>query len=173
MSRSTKRLVKKMFAESDDDLGRFLSMRLPSRADAEDLSQETYLRLLRVERTDLIRRPEALLFRIASNLIYEFYLKRSHREKTDTELVEGSPSGERPTEARADARRRVAKLEKVTATLAPKCRAALIMARRDGMTYAEIAKRLGVSTSMVKKYLKQAHTLCRKRMKDEPGEQKQ
>ncbi|MEX1267100.1 MAG: sigma-70 family RNA polymerase sigma factor [Woeseia sp.] len=162
-----------MFTESGDDLGRFLAMRLPSRADAEDLAQETYLRLLRVERSDLVRRPEALLYRIASNLVYEYYLKRSHREKCDTEFVEGSAGAGQPTAAHADARRRIARLEKVTASLSPKCRAALIMARRDGMTYAEIAARLGISTSMVKKYLKQAHALCRKRMKDEYREHKQ
>ena len=107
MTQTARRLVKRVFAESDGDLSRFLSMRLPSRADAEDLSQETYLRLLRVERTDLVRKPEALLFRIASNLVYEFYLKRSHRERSDTELVEGAASARRLTDERADTRRRI------------------------------------------------------------------
>lgn len=170
MTQTARRLVKRVLAESGGDLERFLAMRLPSRADAEDLSQETYLRLLRVERADLVRKPEALLYRIASNLVYEFYLKRGARERSDTELVESAASGRRATEERADARRRIAKLERVTATLPPKCRAALVMARRDGMTYPEIAKRLGVSTNMVKKYLKQAHALCRKRMKEESRE---
>lgn len=171
MSQATKRIVKQVFAAADGDLNRFLSMRLPNACDAQDLAQEAYLRLLRVERADLIRRPEALLFRIAANLVYEFYLKRSRRERPDTELVEGAIAGDRqhPTEDSALARRRVAKLERVTASLSPKCRAALIMARRDGMTYAEIAVRLNVSTNMVKKYLKTAHAHCRKKMKGSAG----
>lgn len=163
MSRSIRRLVRRTYAESDVELERFLSRRLPTASDAQDLAQETWLRMLRVERADRVRNPRALLYRIAANLVYEFYQKR--REQADTTLVESTASDERPTEARALDRRRIAKLEKVTAELSPKCRAALVLARRDGMTYAEIGERLDVSVNMVKKYLRTAHAHCRKRMK--------
>ena len=43
-----------------------------------------------------------------------------------------------------------------------RCRRALILQRRDGWTYDEIAVELGVSRSMVKKYLRRALTLCRR-----------
>jgi hypothetical protein len=59
---------------NDRDLRRYLSQRIGNRAEAEDLSQEIYLRLLRIERKDLIRSPEALLFRVASNAVYEWRL---------------------------------------------------------------------------------------------------
>jgi len=50
---------------NDRDLKRYLSQRVGNRAEVEDLAQEIYLRLLRIERKDLIRSPEALLFRVA------------------------------------------------------------------------------------------------------------
>lgn len=62
---------------NDQDLKRYLSQRVANRAEAEDLAQEIYLRLLRIERQDLIRSPEALLFRVASNAVFEWRLLAS------------------------------------------------------------------------------------------------
>ena len=45
-------------------------------ADARDLAHEAYVRLLRVKRKDLIRDPQAYLYRIAVNILYEFELKK-------------------------------------------------------------------------------------------------
>ena len=47
-----------------------------SSADARDLAQEAYVRLLRLERKDLIREPRPYLYRIAANILYEYELKR-------------------------------------------------------------------------------------------------
>src|SRR5580692_3695530 len=58
------------------DLIRFISKRVRTLADARDLAQEAYVRLLRMERKDLIRHPRAYLYRIAANILYEFELKR-------------------------------------------------------------------------------------------------
>lgn len=53
--------------------------------------------------------------------------------------------------------------------LSPKARACLIWHRRDGLTYREIGARLGISTSMVKKYLCQAMAHCHQYMGAEKG----
>ena len=44
--------------------------------------------------------------------------------------------------------------------LTPKCRAVLLMHRRDRFTYEEIAARMGISVSMVKKYLVRGLSVC-------------
>jgi RNA polymerase sigma factor (sigma-70 family) len=51
-------------------------------------------------------------------------------------------------------------------TLSPKCRAVLILHRREGMTYDEIGKKIGISSSMVKKYLIKGLQTCRAALKD-------
>ena len=56
------------------ELVRFLSLRLPNQDDARDLAQEAYLRMLRLNDDHYIRHPEAYLFRIASNLVHEYWL---------------------------------------------------------------------------------------------------
>nr|WP_319636780.1 sigma factor-like helix-turn-helix DNA-binding protein [Paraburkholderia caribensis] len=44
--------------------------------------------------------------------------------------------------------------------LSPKAKSAFIYSQVDGLTYAEIASILGVSSSMVRKYIAQALTRC-------------
>src|SRR5688572_633712 len=57
----------------------FLSARLRNSDDAPDLAQEVFLRLLRVERHDTIRSPEAYLFTVASHVLYQHALRESTR----------------------------------------------------------------------------------------------
>ncbi len=52
-------------------------------------------------------------------------------------------------------------LSRALNNLPPRCKAVLLMQHREGMTYKEIASRLGVSTHMVKKYVVRALKLCR------------
>jgi RNA polymerase sigma factor (sigma-70 family) len=146
-------------------LFRYLLARLPKREDAEDLAQEAFLRLLRVPRTDLIAHPDAYLFRIAANLLLEFRLRAKRSRVTfDSERAdrlsqvlgaEDEPSAK--VELLADA----ASLQQAIETLPLKCRTALVLHRRDGLTYSQIGAKLGVSPDMVKKYLAQAVARCR------------
>ena len=55
-------------------------------------------------------------------------------------------------------------LHVVLAELRPKCRAAVVLAYWQELSYEEIGQRLGVSANMVKKYLSQAIRHCRERM---------
>ena len=57
-----------------DSLQRHLRARLPSRCDAEDIAQETYVKFLQaVERGLAIENPKAYLYTIAHNLLYHHY----------------------------------------------------------------------------------------------------
>ncbi len=156
-------LVQRLAAEHNDDLIRFISRRVRSAADARDVAQEAYVRLLRLERTDLIREPRAYLYRIAANVLYEFQLKQRSDQaglvRWHSELGTAAAAGADP-EIELLAMRR--SMESALAQLSPKCRAVLILHRRDGLTYDEIAEQIGISASMVKKYLIQGLRHCRK-----------
>ena len=69
-------LVERLAEDHGDDLLRYISRRVRTSADARDIAQEAYVRLLRTERKDLIRDPMPYLYRIAANVLYEFELKR-------------------------------------------------------------------------------------------------
>lgn len=142
---------------------RFLRSKLANPADAQDLAQEAYLRLLRAKEPQLIQDPAAYLFRIARNLVGEFYTKLppSASSLDDVDLADQG----RPVEALAESGQQLERLSEVLSHLSPKCRAALILHRRDGMTVSEIAEELQVSVGSVKKYLSQGLARCRMRLR--------
>ncbi len=104
--------LEQVFRDYSPTLLRYLISRVGSEAEARDLSQEAYLRLSRVADGDLIRQPEAYVFRISANLANEFLLKRHKSGETvelDTVLESGiggdTDAFEQHLEARSALRR--------------------------------------------------------------------
>ena len=141
----------------------FLRSKLGNPADAQDLAQEAYLRLLRVKDAHLIEDPVAYLFRIARNLVGELYgkMRPAAESLDDVELVDQRAN----VEAQVESRQQMDRLDEVLSHLSPKCRAALILQRRDGLTVDEIAAELELSRGMVKKHLAQGLARCRGRLR--------
>jgi RNA polymerase sigma-70 factor (ECF subfamily) len=152
------------FEQYREGLHRYLMKRLRSAHHAQDLAQEAYLRLLRVEHTELVLKPQAYLYRIASNLAYEFKL-RERREPVmfDSDVVEQlAEHAEGPVSDEAGSRvDATQQLEYVLLQLPPMYRAVFVLRKRDGLSYAEIAKTLELSVHTVKKYLARAVAQCR------------
>jgi RNA polymerase sigma-70 factor (ECF subfamily) len=163
-SRQTTAFVSSAFEQYHASLHRFLMRRLHSTQNAQDLAQETYLRLLRMDNHELVRKPQAYLYRIAANLVYEFKLReRNAPVAFDSEALEHA--AEHPTEVESlepgDSLSVNQQLEAVLAELPPLYRAVFVLRKRDGMSYPEIARALGISVHTVKKYLARAVAQCR------------
>lgn len=142
---------------------RFLRTKVSNPADAQNLVQEAYLRLLRVKEPQLIQDPVAYLFRIARNLVGEMYAKLPPAADSldDVDLADQGMS----TEELAQIKQQIDRLDEVLTHLNPKCRAALILHRCDGLTVDEIAAELDLSRGMVKKHLAQGLARCRARLR--------
>jgi RNA polymerase sigma-70 factor (ECF subfamily) len=146
-----------------EELHRFLMRRLHSSQHAQDLAQEAYLRLLRVERPELVRQPRAYLYRIAVNLVSEFRL-RARRDLITYDSDTLARAAERIIEAPADECERTAdaqQIELILDQLPPLYRAIFVLRKRDGLSYPEIAEQLEISVHTVKKYLARAVAKCR------------
>jgi RNA polymerase sigma-70 factor (ECF subfamily) len=63
-----------------------------------------------------------------------------------------------------DREARIRRLREVLAQLPAKCQAAVALHYWRGLSYEETGAQLGVSSHMVKKYLAQAISHCRRRM---------
>ena len=160
-------LVERLFAEQRGALQAFFRRRIRSKADAPDLAQEVYLRMLRVRDQDALRNPVLYLYTVANNLVKEHaVVDRRQAGRVDIEEVAAHEQLEvLPTfERDVDAVQRVARLGAVLKQLRPKCRAAVALRFADGLTYREIAVRLGISPQMAQKYVEQALVHCRRRM---------
>jgi RNA polymerase sigma-70 factor (ECF subfamily) len=143
-------------------LQRFLSGKLGCNYDAQDISQDTFIRVLTssVNLGDL-KEPRAYLATIANRLIID----KARRKKLEQAYIEArgifledqyAPSSEEVFES-------INKLEalvKLLEGLGEKPRSAFLMSRLDGMAYKEIAVELDVSVSMIKKYIAKALVHC-------------
>jgi RNA polymerase sigma factor (sigma-70 family) len=146
-----------------DDLLRLLSWRTGRPDIAADLVHETYMKLATRESDERVENPRSYVLRTATNLAID-WLRRDIRiravQGSDDEIENIEDLAERP-EARLLAQERLRLLNAALLELPPKARQALLLNRVEGLTQAEIAAKLGVSESMVTKYIAQALRHCR------------
>lgn len=123
---------------------------------ADDLAQDTFLKVLKTQACAVLREPRAFLTTVAHGLVVSHW-RRSDLEVAylDALAVHGSDTGASP-EDRLLALESLARLDQALSQLPPKARQAFLMARLDGLGYKEIAEELLVSERMVKKYMAQA-----------------
>ena len=157
-------LVARLYKDAYSDLFLFLLKRLADRQDAHDLAQEAYLRLLRVDRFDLVEQPKAYLFRVATNLVYEFRIKQGKNVLHHAGLLDdmGVPAPDETPERHYELRQSIEHVADILDSLPPLYEAVLLMRKRDGLSQPEIAEKLGVSIHTVRKYLTRAIVACRK-----------
>jgi RNA polymerase sigma-70 factor (ECF subfamily) len=160
-------LVERLFAEHRGALQTFFRRRIRTKADAADLAQEVYVRMLRIGDQEAIRNPVHYLYTVANNLVKE-HAALDCRQASDIDIDE-APAHERletlpQFDGDLDAGQRVARLGIVLQQLRPKCRAAVELRFTHGLSFREIAMHLGVSPQMAKKYVAQALVHCRRRM---------
>jgi RNA polymerase sigma factor (sigma-70 family) len=134
-------------------------------ADAADLAQEVYVRMLRVGNQAAIRNPVHYLYTVANNLAKEHAaLDRRQAGGIDEAPAFAQLETLPEFDGDLDATQRVARLGVVLPQLRPKCRAAVELRFTHGLSYREIAMHLGVSPQMAKKYVAQALGHRRRRM---------
>ncbi len=160
-------LVERLFSEHRGGLQAFFRRRIRSKTEAADLAQEVYLRMLRISNQEAIRNPVLYLYTVANNLVKEHAVLERRQasgididEVTSHEQLEVLPA----FEGELDAAARAARLRMVLKQLTPKCQAAVLLRFAHGLSYREVAARLGVSPQMARKYVVQALSHCRRRM---------
>jgi len=169
VSQQKANLVRLTFEQYRGGLLRYLMRRLGHAQNAQDLAQEVYLRLLRVEDMDLVRQPQAYLYRIAAHVVYEFRLREEREQKymtIDSEAMAelADQVGDSSAEEQWRTMNTERELTRLFAQLPPVEQAILLLQKRDGLSYKEVAKKLDLSVHTVKKYLFRA--LLRLRQSD-------
>ncbi|MBL8271063.1 RNA polymerase sigma factor [Steroidobacter sp.] len=136
-------------------LVRFFERRSRNPADVEDLVQEVFFHLARQVDLAAIQQPERYVFRIATNVLRDRLRRGAVRRTGDhVPLEEVELGGEAPSAERVYHSEKM--LEQVLAVLdelTPKCRTTFLLQRFEGLSYSQIARRLGVSRSAVEKQM--------------------
>ncbi|NKB44951.1 MAG: sigma-70 family RNA polymerase sigma factor [Alphaproteobacteria bacterium] len=159
-------MIARVFRDHNAALLRFLRAKLPSQQDAQEVAQEAYVRLLRLDDPNTISHLQAYLFKIAANLAVDRNRYRSRQplfvdlDSALTTLRAPEPGQDRILDGKQDLK----KLRGIIKELPPKCRLAFLLYKFEGQDYGTIANHMELSESMVRKYVLRAIVYCRQRL---------
>lgn len=146
--------VDALFRSHGPRLARLLARRT-DREEAKDLLQEVFLRLTRAAERQVLDNPEAYLKRITWNLLRDRAKNVAGRMERSHAVLQpelhAANDGD-PHQALVE-RQTLARYEDAVMKLKPKTREIFLRHRLDGLTYAEIAKDLGMSVSGIEKQM--------------------
>lgn len=159
--RPSQQSVQHLYREHHGWLSNWLVARLGCSHNAADIAQDTFLRLLTsTHNVPALREPRAYLSTIAKGLVVNFW-RRQAIERAYLDALALQPEALEPSpESREMILETLAAIDAMLLRLPSKVRQAFLLAQLEGLTYAMIAQRLGVSERMVKKYMAQAMLHC-------------
>lgn len=137
-----------------------LQYRLRNIAEAEDVTSETFLRVIARQGLEAINEPRAYLTMVAKSVLIQNW-RRRELERVYVEIMSQAPPSVVPSpEERALLLESLERIAIALDALSDKARRAFLMSQLDGLTYAQIAQEVGVSVSMVRRYMAQGLRQC-------------
>ncbi|MGP8176181.1 MAG: RNA polymerase sigma factor [Terracidiphilus sp.] len=128
------------------DVFRFALYLSGNRADAEDITSETFVRAWTAQESVQVETVKGYLFTIARNLFLKGIRRSFRQAELHENLPDFSPSAHEQVEQRAEFRAVLAAMQELSAI----DRAALIMRTLDELPYREIARVLEISENSAK-----------------------
>ncbi len=147
-SQAASRALDDLYREHGAAVFRYALAVLGNRADAEDVTQTTFLNAYRsLEQGVRPRKPANWLLTIASNTIKQRFRQeksRPHHVELDDQVAGSSPEDDGPT---------VGEILTALSKIPPQQRQAIVLREFEGRSYGEIADILGVTTSALETLL--------------------
>lgn len=147
----------------------FFMRRAASHSDAEDMTQELFAKLARVE-DPAMEKPDAYIFQMAANLLRD----RRRRERVRANYRAAVSAGEvvdlepldpaRILQGRED----LGAVSRALRELPERTRAIFLLYRLEGMKQAQLAALYGMTTSGVQKHILKAMGHLTRRLRAEP-----
>lgn len=142
-----KRVVRKRFAAED----------------ADDIVQETYLRISRLADENVVTHPRALLLRVATNTAIDRVRRAARGVTLATRL---GATDEREFSVRSHQAEDLL-FKQIIMTMPLAYRDVFILSRFSGLTYEEIALEIGLSVKTVEWRMSKALGHCQRMLRDE------
>jgi RNA polymerase sigma-70 factor (ECF subfamily) len=171
LARGDRQAMVHLIARHGPGLRRFLAGLLTHPHEAEDLAQDTFLRVWSAAaRYDpALASPATWIYRIALRLAIDRNRRSGFRRFIGLEAAP-EPADDRPgTEAELAARQELALTRRALAALPDRQRRALLLRAVAGMTNGDIAATLGISAGAVEQLLVRARAALRTQTKGDWG----
>lgn len=156
--------VARLFERFRRPLLRYLTDLLTRREEAEDVVQETYVRLMQVEKLEG-GGVRALIFKVATNLAYDrFRQRRARGPHSDDEALAEVASHEPAPERIVAFEQGIEIVKRTLLELKPRCRQVFLLRTAEELDYDDIAARLGISKRTVEREMQHALEVCQRRL---------
>lgn len=153
--------VENLYVQHHSWLRRWLIKRLGEAADADDLAQDTFVRIIRAQRPiNEIKQPLAYLATIANSLLINRW-RRLAVERAYAESLAAQPEQhELSPEARHLLLETLTQLDELLHGLPARVREIFLMSQLDGLTYKQIAAKMSLSVDQVQRAMLKAFDRC-------------
>ena len=147
-----------LYRDESPRLLRSLTRRTSNREEARDLVQEVFYRVARLgsDGLQLIDRPQAYLSRMATNLLRDRATTPRPRMSANHVAADDVVLAGIDQQRLLESRDMLARVEAAVMKLRPKTREIFMAHRIEGLSYAEIAQRTGLSVKGVEKQMSKA-----------------
>ncbi len=152
------------FLRYRESLRRYVARLAIRPEDVEDILQDTFVSVHRLENAETVRSPKFYLYAVARRTAYRELKRQAARmaESIDEAIERGAepPADIAPLDEAFEARRHFETLTDVVAELPPQCRRVFILRKVFGFSHKEISAAMGISISTIEKYLARAMVRC-------------
>ncbi|MFC7287125.1 sigma-70 family RNA polymerase sigma factor [Herminiimonas glaciei] len=153
-------VIEKLYTEHQSWLLARLQRRLPSRADAEDVTSETFAQIVENKNPADIQEPRAFLTTIAKRVLFHLWRRQDLEKAYLQSLMLVPEASVLSPEERAVLIEAIEQIDRALDSLPLPVKTAFLYSRLDRLTYPEIALRLGVSVATIERYMKRALLQC-------------
>jgi RNA polymerase sigma-70 factor (ECF subfamily) len=138
----------------------WLRKKLGCANNAADLAHDTFLRLLGQRKVPDLHEPRALLTHIAKGLMIDHW-RHQQVERAYQEAIAHLPEPQTPApETRLLVLEALYRIEAMLRRMPSRTQDIFLLAQLDGLTYPQIAERLGTSLITVKRHMRAGFIAC-------------
>jgi len=152
--------LESLYSEHHHWLQSWIRSRLNNVEQAQDLTQETFIKVLMKGREHEFNSPKAYLSSIARGLLVDFFRRRTV-EQAYLDALEVQPEQHSiSAEQHHLIIDTLLQIEKMLDAMSERGRQIFLLAQLDGLSFAEIGRQLNVSVTTVRKHFIRAMTQC-------------
>lgn len=154
--------IQNLYSDHHRWLHSWLQQKMGSRFDAEDLTQDTFTRILVRNNTETINEPRAYLVTVARGLLVNHFRRKDVEKAYLDALITQDEAQALSPEQQHLIFETLYQINLLLDGLPAKVKKAFLLSQLDGLTYQQIALKLNVSVSSIKKYMHKATLHCLK-----------
>lgn len=152
--------IEHLYGEHHGWLKGWLRSRIGNSADAADLAQDTFLRVLTLRQLPALREPRHYLVTIARGLLID----KARRRVLEQAYLDALAARPEPLQISPETYHQIIEsllaIDAMLDGLGARTRQIFLMVQLDGLSYVEVGKQLGLSVTTVKNHLGKALMQC-------------